>query len=141
MTRQEAIKWLEMQSSKPVKWDDYSEDSREIREEAERRMAKAINMAINALQAQKTSIEKVAEDYGLTVDGVSFALKQYSKVIFGITNGMLSKLGYRAEDILSLANDVQCEGCELKERSEVNPNCHGLGYDECETCESICPYR
>ena len=101
----------------------------------------AINMAINALQAQETSIEKVAEDYGLTVDGVSFALKQYNKVIFGITNGMLSKLGYRAEDILSLANDVQCEGCELKERSEVNPNCHGLGYEECETCESACPYR
>lgn len=101
----------------------------------------AINMAINALQAQETSIEKVAEDYGLTVDGVSYALEQYGKVIFGITNGMLSKLGYRAEDILRLANDVQCEGCELKERPEVNPNCHGLGYEECETCEGVCPYR
>lgn len=101
----------------------------------------AINMAINALQAQETSIEKVAEDYGLTVYGVSYALEQYSKVIFGITNGMLSKLGYRAEDILRLVNDVYCEGCELKEHSEVNPNCHGLGYEECETCESVCPYR
>lgn len=103
--------------------------------------AEALNMAISALQAQETTIEKVAEDYGLTVDGVSFALEQYGKVIYDITNGMLSKLGYCAEDILRLANDVQCEGCELKERSEVNPNCHGLGYEECETCESVCPYR
>ena len=141
MTRQEAIKWLEMQSSKPVKWDDYSEKSMEIREEAERRMAKAFDMAINALMAQETTIEKVAEDYGLTVDGVSFALDQYGKVINNITGGRMSKLCYYAADILSVANDVQCEGCELKEHSEVNPNCHGLGYEECETCESVCPYR
>lgn len=101
----------------------------------------AINMAINALQAQETTIEKVAEDYGLTVDGVSYALEQYGKVIYDITNGMLSKLDYCAEDILRLVNDVQCEGCELKEQFEVNPNCHGFGYQECEICESVCPYR
>lgn len=103
--------------------------------------AEALDMAVNALKAQETSLEKVADDYGLTVDGVSFALEQYGKVIYDITNGMLSKLGYCAEDILRLANDVQCEGCELKERSEVNPNCHGLGYEECETYEVVCPYR
>ena len=101
----------------------------------------AIDMALSALQAQETPIEKVAEDYGLTVDGVSFALDQYEKVINYITDGRMSKLCYYAADILSVANDVQCEGYELKERSEVNPNCHGLGYEECGMCESVCPYR
>jgi len=130
MTRQEAIDILDEIET--------IDDSMVAYNEA---YGEAINMAISALQAQETSLEKVAEDYGLTVDGVSYALEQYGKVIYDITNGMLSKLGYCAEDILRLANDVQCEGCELKERSEVNPNCHGLGYEECDTCEGVCPYR
>ena len=53
MTHEVAIKWLKMQSSKPVKWDDYSEESREIREAAEQHMKEAFNMAIDALKAQE----------------------------------------------------------------------------------------
>ena len=53
MTAKEAIGWLKMQSSKPVKWDDYSEENKQIREEAERRIKEAFNMAIEALKAQE----------------------------------------------------------------------------------------
>ena len=42
-----------MQSSKPIKWDDYSEENKQIREEAERRIKEAFNMAIEALKAQE----------------------------------------------------------------------------------------
>lgn len=130
ITRQEAIDILD-----EIKTID---DSMGVYNEA---YAEALDMAVNALKAQETSLEKVADDYGLTVDGVAFALDQYSKVISDITGGRMSKLSYYANDILSVANDVQCEGCELKERHEVNPNCHGLGYEECETYEVVCPYR
>ena len=74
--------------------------------------------AIAMLKEQETSLEKVAADYGLTVDGVSFALDQYQTVISEITHGRMSKLSYYARDILSVANDVQCNGCELKEPQE-----------------------
>ena len=35
------------------------------------------------------------------------------------------------------------EGMETDEpkRPEINPNCHGLGYANCEICDSYCPYR
>ena len=78
----------------------------------------AFEMAINALKAKETSIERVAADYGLTVDGISFALDQYQTVICEITNSRLSKLSYNSSDILSVANDVKCEGCELLETQE-----------------------
>jgi len=72
----------------------------------------AVDMAINALKAQETPIEKVASDYGLTVDGVEFALQQYQAVICEITHSRMSKLSYYADDILRLVNDIQCEYCE-----------------------------
>jgi len=72
----------------------------------------AVDMAINALKAQETPIEKVASDYGLTVDGVEFALQQYQTVICEITHSRMSKLSYYADDILRLVNDIQCEYCE-----------------------------
>lgn len=75
----------------------------------------ALDMAIEALKAQGTSLEQLAEAYGLTVDGVQFALEQYQTVICEITHSRMSKLSYFADDILRLANDLQCEGCELKE--------------------------
>lgn len=70
------------------------------------------------LKEQETSLEKVAADYGLTPEGVAFALDQYQTVISEITHGRMSKLSYYARDILSVANDVQCNGCELKEPQE-----------------------
>lgn len=54
MTHEEAVKWLELQSSIPIRWDNYSEESAQIRKEAERRIAEAFRMAINALKAQKS---------------------------------------------------------------------------------------
>ena len=101
----------------------------------------ALEMAVDALKAQETSLERLAEDYGLTVDGVQFALEQYQTVICEITHGRMSKLSYYARDILSVANDVQCNGCELKEAQEpIRPNeiRHGdvLMYYQCPACTS-----
>jgi len=79
----------------------------------------AIDMAIDALKARETSLEKVASDYGLTVDGVRFALDQYQRVICEITHSRMSKLSYYADDILRLANDIQCDYCEKEEWIEV----------------------
>lgn len=78
----------------------------------------ALRMAINALQGHETTLEKVANDYGLTVDGVSFALDQYQTVLCNITHNRMSKLGYYADDILRLVDNVQCEGCELMEEQK-----------------------
>ena len=49
MTNERAIQWLEMYSNRPVKWDDYSDESKGIREEAEKQIAEAFRMAIEAL--------------------------------------------------------------------------------------------
>lgn len=49
MTNERAIQWLEMYANRPVKWDDYSEETKEIREEAERQITEAFRMAIEAL--------------------------------------------------------------------------------------------
>lgn len=53
MTNEKAIQWLTMQKEKPVRWDDYSEESRAIREAAEMQMKQAFDMAIYALKAQE----------------------------------------------------------------------------------------
>ena len=78
----------------------------------------SIDMAIEALKAQETPIERVASDYGLKVDGVRFALEQYQTVICEITRSRMSKLSYYAKDIIQLANEMMCEGCELQEAQE-----------------------
>lgn len=53
MTNKRAIQWLEMYANRPVKWDDYSDESREVREEAEKQIAEAFRMAVDALKAQE----------------------------------------------------------------------------------------
>lgn len=53
MTIRKAIQWLEMYANKPVKWDDYSDESRDVREEAEKQIAEAFRMAVDALKAQE----------------------------------------------------------------------------------------
>ena len=45
------------------------------------------------------TLKKVAQDYGLTPDGVRYALSQYQKVIEELTGGMLSKLNYTSEAV------------------------------------------
>lgn len=77
-----------------------------------------VNELIALLKAQEISIEKVAEDYGLTPDGVSFALSQYQTVISEITHGMLSKLTYNAKDVLQTAQERWCDTCELLKAQE-----------------------
>lgn len=45
------------------------------------------------------TLKKIAQDYGLTPDGVRYALSQYQKVIEELTGGMLSKLNYTSEAV------------------------------------------
>ena len=64
------------------------------------------------------TLKKIADKYGLTKDGVDFALSQYQNVISEITHGRMSKLCYYSADILSVAEDCRCEGCDYLEREE-----------------------
>ena len=78
----------------------------------------AVEDAIALLKVRETPIEKTALDYGLTPDGIEFALQQYQKVICEITHSRMSKLSYYADDILRVANEVWCDYCEIKEAQE-----------------------
>jgi hypothetical protein len=103
----------------------------------------AIQANTKLANAKKTTLEELAEYYGLTPDGVQFALEQYQRVICEITHNRMSKLSYFASDILSVANDVQCDECELKEPQEpVKPNlkCSSSGltwWYECGVCGTV----
>ena len=52
MTREEAIKWLRLLRKTPITWDDYSEETINIRSAAEVKEREAIYMAIKALKEQ-----------------------------------------------------------------------------------------
>lgn len=60
------------------------------------------------------TLRQIAERYGLTPDGVDFALSQYQIVISEITHGMMSKLSYYAKDIIQVAQERWCDTCDLK---------------------------
>ena len=60
------------------------------------------------------TLRQIAERYGLTSDGVDFALSQYQIVIFEITHGLMSKLSYYAKDIIQVAQERWCDTCDLK---------------------------
>lgn len=64
------------------------------------------------------TLEQIAENHGLTPDGVDYALNQYQIVISEITHGLLSKLTYDAHDVLQIAQERWCDTCELKEAQE-----------------------
>ena len=49
------------------------------------------------------SLKSICRDYGLSSEGVRYALEQYQKVIFEITDGLLSKLTYDADTIINKA--------------------------------------
>ena len=77
-----------------------------------------VQNAIDLLKTHDISLEELANNYGLTIDGVQFALEQYQTVICEITKSRMSKLSYFARDILQVADEVMCDGCELKEAQE-----------------------
>ena len=60
------------------------------------------------------TLRQIAERYGLTSDGVDFALSQYQIVISEITHGTMSKLSYYAKDIIQVAQERWCDTCDLK---------------------------
>lgn len=61
-------------------------------------------------------LKEIAENHGLTPEGVDYALTQYQIVMYEITNGMLSKLSYDAKDIIRTAQERWCDTCDLKEQ-------------------------
>ena len=82
-------------------------------------MAAAMDRAIEALEADPgqdgMTLAQIAENHGLTPEGVDYALRQYQIVMCEITHGAMSKLSYDAHDVLRVAQDRWCETCELKE--------------------------
>lgn len=70
---------------------------------------------------RQNRLDEICENYGLTPYGVEFALEQYQKVICELTNGMLSKLIYKADHVLEVAQERWCNTCELKEAQEPMP--------------------
>lgn len=60
-------------------------------------------------------LKEIAENHGLTPEGVNYALTQYQIVICEITHGMLSKLSYDAKYIIHTAQERWCDTCDLKE--------------------------
>jgi len=77
------------------------------------------------------TLEEVAENHGLTPEGVNYALTQYQIVICEITQGMMSKLSYDAKDILRMAQKRWCDVCELKEPVEPDYNVNGTTCGNC----------
>lgn len=60
------------------------------------------------------TLEGICEKYGLTEEGVDYALSQYGIVINEITHGLLSKLTYDAKTIVQVAQERWCDTCDLK---------------------------
>ena len=68
------------------------------------------------------TLEEVADNHGLTPEGVDYALRQYQIVISEITHGLLSKLSYDAHDVLQCAQERWCDTCELKAQEATDTN-------------------
>ncbi|MBR2800330.1 MAG: hypothetical protein IKE04_05585 [Oscillospiraceae bacterium] len=66
-------------------------------------------------------LKEIAENHGLTPEGVDYALTQYQIVICEITHGMMSKLSYDAKDIIRVAQERWCDTCDLREQEPVRP--------------------
>ena len=76
MTTRKAIQWIEMYANRPVKWDDYSDENREVREEAEKQIAEAFRMAVDALKAQEPRYP-VCERCGKQIDHINTSVFHY----------------------------------------------------------------
>ncbi len=86
------------------------------------------------------TLEEIAENHGLTPEGVDYALTQYQIVICEITQGMLSKLSYDAKDIIRIAQDRWCETCDLKEQEPkqvigIADSIEGMEVGYCPSCD------
>lgn len=68
------------------------------------------------------TLKEVADNHGLTPEGVDYALRQYQIVISEITHGFLSKLSYDAHDVLRCAQERWCDTCELKAQEIPDTN-------------------
>lgn len=94
------------------------------------------------------TLESICEKYGLTEEGVDYALSQYGTVICEITKGLLSKLTYSAEYIIQTAQERWCDTCDLKD-IEAEPVRHGhwiwiggYGYQHrCSECVMCVPHK
>lgn len=79
------------------------------------------------------TLEEVAEKYGLTSEGVDYALAQYQIVLCEISHGMLSKLSYDAKDVIRISQERWCDTCDLKEQEPVTWS-HEYTCFECSNC-------
>lgn len=57
---------------------------------------------------------RLFREWGMKPQDISYSLVQYQTVIYQLTNGRLSKLGYKASDIVQEVTDFFCEDCDLK---------------------------
>ena len=80
-------------------------------------------------------LKEIAENHGLTPEGVDYALTQYQIVICEITHGMLSKLSYDAKYIIRTAQERWCDTCDLKE--PVEPKLVGVNTWTCGECGAL----
>ena len=62
---------------------------------------------------------RLFRDYELGPEDIRFSLRQYSMVICEITGNRMSKLGYKAEDILRVMRDYTCQECYEEMREEL----------------------
>ena len=81
------------------------------------------------------TLKKIAENHGLTKEGVDYALRQYQIIICEITHGVLSKLSYDAHDVLQYAQERWCDTCELKQPEDPDR----VEVVRCRDCESWWP--
>lgn len=63
MTNKKAIEWLKLELEKGVSWDDTSESTKNIREQAEVEIKEAFDMAIKSLEAWDRVKEEMQEQY------------------------------------------------------------------------------
>ena len=108
MTKAEAIEILQRFKERVVT-DDLETTCRVEREN------EAIDIAVACIEDSTDRICEIAEKYGLTQEGVDYALEQYQNVIVEITDGFFSKLTYDARTICNKAYECY-EAAFLEDR-------------------------
>lgn len=88
-------------------------------------------------------LKEITEKYGLTPEGIDYALTQYQIVICEITRGMLSKLSYDAKDIIRIAQERWCDTCDLKIQKPMRTVTSEVRYKDhlrhCPSCGKALP--
>lgn len=57
---------------------------------------------------------RLFKKWGLYPDHIDFALDQYEKTLYTLTNGELSKVLYSATYIVDIVRNHFCDDCDLK---------------------------